>query len=426
MNLSRVAVGRRHFKRFSLQLLPVILTLGVVSCRQRPADPVGTWRCLVKNPSGEDVAFTLEVGRQGSGLVGSLVNGDERTTSTRGLLDGRTFKLQFDFYDADLTATIDGDRLSGTFTRQWQKQILKKELRGSRVGEGPKLSTINPGADLSGEWVVRVGQAPKESLWRAAFHQRGVEVRGTIIPVSGDWGQLTGSFENGRLTLNRFDGINSRVFKARLTPEGKLEGIIDLGLFDPTRKILAERLDEKNKDSVAGLPNPYSYTRMSNPVEPFRFGFPGLDGNLVSSTDERFKDKVVVISITGTWCPNCHEEGPLMQQFYQRYHAQGLEIVALAFEYTGQVERDLEQVKIFAKRYGITYPMLLAGSTEEGDLQRKLPQLVSFGGYPTSIFIGRDGLVKRIHTGFEGKATGERHERLKAEFDSLIRELLGE
>jgi hypothetical protein len=49
-----------------------------------------------------------------------------------------------------------------------------------------------------------------------------------------------------------------------------------------------------------------------------------------------------------------------------------------------------------------------------------------FGAYPTTIFIGRDGLVKRIHTGFEGKATGERHTRLKAEYVELIETLLAE
>jgi hypothetical protein len=114
-----------------------------------------------------------------------------------------------------------------------------------------------------------------------------------------------------------------------------------------------------------------------------------------------------------------------MQDFYNRYKAEGLEVVALAFEYTGDASRDLEQLKIFDKRHNLSYPILLAGSTEEGEINRKLPQLVNFGAYPTTIFIGRDGLVKRIHTGFEGRATGERFTKLKAEYEELIRELLG-
>ncbi|MEK7832926.1 MAG: TlpA family protein disulfide reductase, partial [Acidobacteriota bacterium] len=98
--------------------------------------------------------------------------------------------------------------------------------------------------------------------------------------------------------------------------------------------------------------------------------------------------------------------------------------VALAFEYSGDAVRDLEQVKIFAKRHSLKYPVLLAGSTEEGQIQRKLPQLVGFGAYPTTIFIGRDGLVKRIHAGFEGRATGERFVKLKTELEEMIKTLL--
>ncbi len=422
MNLTRnfVEPGGPGLLKSSIVIL--VATFCLIACKQSSSDPVGTWRGFIKNPSGEEVAFTLEVKREGGQIVGSLVNGDERTTSTNGSFDGNTLKLRYDYYDGELTATVDDDQLRGTFDRQWRKQTLKRELRAER---GEKSGgSASAGANISGEWVLRVGEAPKQSLWRAAFKQEGSDLRGTIIPVSGDWGEITGTIENGRLTINRFDGINSRVIKAELKPDGTLEGVVDLGLFDPKRKVIAERLDPENEESIAGLPDPENYTRMSNQGEPLRFSFPDLEGRIVSSTDERFKNKLVIVSITGSWCPNCHEESPLLQEFYDRYHGQGLEVVALAFEYTGDPQRDLEQVKIFARRHNISYPMLLAGSTEEGEIGRKLPQLVNFGAYPTTIFIGRDGLVKRIHTGFEGKATGERFTKLKAEYEELIKELL--
>src|SRR5262249_48637686 len=216
---------------------------------------------------------------------------------------------------------------------------------------------------------------------------------------------------------------NCRVFKATLTPQGALEGFVDFGLFDPKRRVVAERLTAENKSSVGGLPDPNNYTRMSNAAEPLHFNFPGLDGKTVSSTDERFKNKVVIVTITGSWCPNCYDEAPVLQEFYDRYRAQGLEVVALAFEYTGDAARDIEQVRIFAKRLGVTYLMLYAGGVE--DAEKKLSQLVNFSAYPTTIYIGRDGLVKHIHAGFEGKATGERFTRLKAEMKALIEELVG-
>jgi thiol-disulfide isomerase/thioredoxin len=411
---------------FALSLLSLIIYAVVITACKKNADPVGVWHGLIKNNSGEDVAFTLEVKREGDNIVGSLVNGDDRTVSTGGSFEGNTLKLRYDFYDAELNAVIDGDDLIGGFTRQWRKQLLARKLsakreNGSRTDSDSSNSSNSLG-QVSGEWVMRVGEEPKISFWRAAFKQQGSRVRGTIIPLSGDWGEMTGSFENNQLTLNRFDGINCRVFKATLTPQGALEGFVDLGLFDPKRKIVAERLTAENKSSVANLPDPNNYTRMSNAAEPFRFSFPDPDGKTISSTDERFKNKVVVVTITGSWCPNCYDEAPVLQEFYERYRERGLEVVALSFEYTGDAARDAKQVGIFAKRLGVAYPILYAGAVE--DAEKKLSQLVNFGAYPTTIYIGRDGLVKHIHAGFEGKATGERFTRLKAEMEALIKDLL--
>jgi len=132
----------------------------------------------------------------------------------------------------------------------------------------------------------------------------------------------------------------------------------------------------------------------------------------------------VIVTIGGTWCPNCHEEAAVLNDLYSRYHERGLEIVGLMFEYTGDATRDRAQMKIFARRHDTRYPLLLAGTTDEGEIERKLPQLDKLGLYPTTIFIGRDGRVKRIHAGFEGPAAGVRHTQLKAELDELVQELL--
>ncbi len=410
----------------NLLLFFLVVSAACSSGRQAQQNPFGVWHGKIKTNAGEEVAFTLEVnGATMSGLApvtGTLVNGDDRLASTSGTFDGQTLKLRYDFYDGELLARLNGDHLQGTFVRQWQKQTLTRELHAQRATGTDKPSANGDGKDISGEWLLRVGEGEQQRLWRAAFKQQNGQAKGTIIPLSGDWGQLAGTFENNTLTLNRFDGINCRIFKATLLPDGRLDGIVDLGLFDPKRRVSAERINDKNKALVASLPDPMNYTRMANASEPFRFSFPDLNGQIVSWNDARFKNKVVVVSLTGSWCPNCHEETPFLQELYARYKEQGLEAVALAFEYTGQVARDLEQVKIFARRYGVQYPMLLAGSTE--DASQRLPQLVNFGAYPTSIFIGRDGLVKRIHAGFEGKATGERFTKLKAEIEELVKDLL--
>jgi peroxiredoxin len=189
---------------------------------------------------------------------------------------------------------------------------------------------------------------------------------------------------------------------------------------------MAERASQAQPETLSALPDPNNHTKLKNPAEPFRFSFPDLDGKQVSSSDARFHNKVVIVTIGGSWCPNCHDEAAVLREFYERYQKQGLEIVGLMFEYTGEAARDREQMRIFARRHNIRYPLLLAGTTEEGEIGKKLPQLENFSAYPTALFIGRDGRVQRIHAGFEGQATGARHARLKAELEQLVKELLEE
>ncbi len=417
-------------RQFLLSCSLLAAFMAACTHQQSVADPVGVWRGTVNNPSGEHVAFALEIKHSGNQLAADLINGTENLAASGVIQSGDLLKIRFDFYDGTLEAHLAGDQLTGTFTRQWGKKILTRNLTAERTPENSpggiqkQFIPSDPNIDPSGDWILKVGVGDAQKLWRAAFQTQAHDATGTLIPIGGDWGEMAGTWENNTLTLNRFDGINSHLVRLHAQPDGTLAGELDLGLFDPKRPVIAQRITDQNKDLVAALPDPQTYTRMKNPTEPFRFSFPDLNGKTVSWNDPRFKNKVVAISITGSWCPNCQEETPFMESLYEKYKAQGFEVVALAFEYTGDTTRDLEQVKIFAQRHGVTFPMLLAGTTD--DAPQKLDQLANFSAFPTTIYIGRDGLVKNIHAGFEGRATGERFTKLKAETESSIQQLLAE
>jgi len=113
----------------------------------------------------------------------------------------------------------------------------------------------------------------------------------------------------------------------------------------------------------------------------------------------------------------------VLVDLYKRYHADGLEIVGLSYEYTDDAKRNAKMVDIYRKKFGIDFPLLVSGTTEQGQIAKTLPQLVGFGAYPTTIFIGRDGQIRKIHAGFEGPATGQLDE-VKQRFDENVRELV--
>lgn len=406
--------------RWLLLVLILSLSFSLLSSCQRKRDIntlPGIWNGTIYLKNRDEVPMKLELKVEGNNVIGTILNGEERLTSTSGSFDGTNLKLKFDYYDAELEAGFARRELIGKITRTWHQTKMVRELKMWKGGEPMIVPAAAEGKDVSGEWEMKVGEGEQQKTWRFAVQQKDGALTGTILTPSGDWGTMAGQFAYGKLQVNRFDVINARLFRAKLNEQDQLEGMVDLGQGDAPRKVIATRVS-------TSAPVATQNTRVQNPLEPFKFSGLDLQGKTVTSDDPRFKNKVVLMEITGTWCPNCYDEAPLLKDLYARYQSQGLEVLGLSFEYTGDTQRDLEQVKIFNQKHSIPYLMLLGGSTENNDVQQKLPQLENFGAYPTTIFIGRDGRVKKIHAGFDGPATGERHTRLKAEFEEIVKELL--
>jgi len=96
----------------------------------------------------------------------------------------------------------------------------------------------------------------------------------------------------------------------------------------------------------------------------------------------------------------------------------------LAFEATGDTAVDARQVRRFRDKFGIPFPLLLAGINDTESLAAALPQLRNLSAFPTTVFVGRNGRVRLVHAGFHGLATGPQHASQVREFEEEIRRLL--
>lgn len=181
---------------------------------------------------------------------------------------------------------------------------------------------------------------------------------------------------------------------------------------------------KKNPDYE--LPEIDELTFLNDGYKSLEFSFPDENGNMVSLSDERFKDKVVLVQIMGTWCPNCLDSSKFYTEFHNKNKENGFEVVALTVEFKKNPEAAFENIERLRERIGMTYPILLAqyGSGSKSKMQDKLPALNHIISYPTSIFIDRTGRVRKIHTGFNGPGTGEKYTSYKAEFERFVGELL--
>jgi thiol-disulfide isomerase/thioredoxin len=162
---------------------------------------------------------------------------------------------------------------------------------------------------------------------------------------------------------------------------------------------------------------------MKDPNEPFKFSFPNLKGEVESISDPKFKGKVLLVNIAGSWCPNCHDETPFLVALYKKYKAKGFEIVGLSFEEEEQ-RPDFVRLKAFNENYGIDYTVLIPGNPDQ--LNEKVPQAVNLDAFPTSFFVGRDGRVRAVHAGFPSPGSGEFYKDAEKEVTALVEKLLAE
>ena len=414
--------------RLTRTLVMAVVSLAVAACgKEAPQDaaPVGfdgTWRAVLP-VTGGDLPFGLEIGQEDGRTVAWLVNGPERAQVTDVTLDGDRIAMGMPGYPHRLEARQVDGRLEGEviFLRPGGERKAARMVAERGVGWRFFPPSAGEVADFSGRWALtfRDPESGRESTGIAELAQDGRVVTGTVLRESGDDRYIAGEARGDTVFLSRFDGGSAYLYVARLGEDGTLSGDFRTGTGG--YRALSGRRDE-----AAQLADVTSLTQVSDEAGPLGFTFPDVEGRPVSLADERFRHKVVIVTLGGTWCPNCHDEAAFLRDFLPSRQARGLEVVQLMFEYTPDFESSAASVRDFVDKFGIGYPVLIAGTYESGAVQRALPQLEKFYAYPTMLVLDRQGRIRYTHTGFSGPATGAHYEEFVADFSALVDGLLAE
>ena len=363
------------------------------------------------------IPFRMGFSGSGAQVKGWFFNGDDKEVSNKGLLENGSLTLSFDSYASVLKANLKDGVLDGEYIQRGRAMPLHAVPAASHPANAAK------GPDIHGLWYLENVTSTKknEKAWHLIVQQKGAEISASILRVDGDTGTLTGHYQDGKFVLSHFSGARpSQLF---ITPRADGTLSVDLGGQRHEGSMTAYRPEEARAKGLAEPTDADRHTGVKDPSQPFAFSFPDLSGNVVSNTDARFKNKVVLINITGSWCPNCHDEAPFLAEVYRKYHDRGLEIVALSFEEAEQLA-DPVRLRAFIKEYGITYTVLLGGET--GTAKDKLTSAEDWDAWPTTFFVGRDGLVKGVHAGFAGPGSGELYRKQREEFIATVERLLGD
>jgi thiol-disulfide isomerase/thioredoxin len=394
-------------------------------------DVVGTWRATLTTPGGE-LPFGLVIERSAGGgsLTAAVVNGSERIEPSRVAWEGRELVIGFDVYDSEIRAEAAADGLGG----QWVHTMPggpETMTFAARRGEAPRFAdVVDPPAhavpaSIDGDWSAELTfDGGHAFAAQGVFWSKGDGIEATFLTDTGDFRWLAGRYERGRLELSCFDGAHAFLLRADVDAGGALHGdfwaMAEMhATWRATRMAAGDRSPLADPTTVVGLSPAAKDGRLE-------FAFPDLQGKLVRHDDPRFAGKVVVVDLFGTWCPNCNDQAPVLARWQRELGPRGLEIVGLAFEMTGDAERDRTFVGRYAEQHGIEFPLLLAGTSDKAKAAAALPALTKIVSYPTTILVGRDGKVRKIYNGFAGPATGEHHTELVTAMERELEVLLAE
>lgn len=397
----------------------IISALLLYSCKTESIKTIekGTYSAILEVQDQQELPFNFEV-KNDSLII--IYNADERITVDEITYQNDSVKIQTPVFEGYIMAKITKNGLNGFFVKPSLDRIVPfKASQNNERFSSTKEAYVN----ISGNWETIFSPDHKVDAYiaKGIFNQKGNKVTGTFRTTSGDYRYLDGIMDGDSLKLSTFDGAHAFLFKAKAT-DSTLNG------FFYSDNHWKEPFTAKLNNNYE-LPKQEELTFIKKGFEYFDFSFPDTRGRVVSLSDPEFRNKVIVIQIMGTWCPNCLDESKFLVNYLKENPNKNLQVIALAFEVAKTREIAYNRINRLKEKIGINYPVLLAQFGNEANktlASQKLPMLNHIISYPTTIFMDKNRKVRKIHTGFNGPATGEKYEDFTEEFEQFVNELVTE
>jgi peroxiredoxin len=407
--------------KFSLALV-LFLHLTSITFAQKINISSGKWRGSLIRKDEISIPFVFDIETKQSGIVMSIINAEDTLRVNNFRLIGDSVLITLPFFDAEFMVKVSATKMQGRWTRHLPKgntsMPFEASINQTRFDESHKTAL-----NLNNTWDVKFfDTAFKDSSDAIGkFQSTQTNITGTFLTSTGDYRFLEGVFDGEKIRLSTFDGSHAYLVIADFNPQNNSisNGVFYSGLSN-------KEFWKASFNPKAFLPDAEKLTFLTQGFESIAFNFPDLNNNPITLEDARFKGKVVLLQIMGSWCPNCLDESKLMTSIYQQYQSKGLEIIGLCFEKSEDINIVKKNIINFKNQLNITYPLVIAGNTQKGSVNKALPMLANFVAFPTLIIIDKKGKVRNIHTGYSGPATGIYFTEFKNHFIATLENYLNE
>jgi peroxiredoxin len=412
---------RTMVKRLWISLLTLLFTISVFAQAKLKE---GIWRGELIRNDGYPVVFNFEVEKENGKKVLYVINADERLKVDEINFINDSVNFHMPVFESEFRlqfqpdGSLKGNWIKGTAaaTQYWPFFAYPDQSWRFKPNYGKAKNNI------SGRWTVTITRPNNTTRPAVAeFVQKENQLTGTFLTPTGDYRYLDGIVTGDSLFLSTFDGAHSYAFSAKIENDTAISG----GTF--RAGIGGKETWIAKKDENAALPENLA-PQLKEGHTKLDFTFKDIDGKNVSINDARFRNKVVIVQIMGSWCPNCMDETKFLSEYYSKNKHRGVEVVSLAYEYSTDFERSQKSLRRFQQRLNVTYPMLITGvtSSDTSKTEKTLPQISSIRAFPTTIFLDKKGNVREIHASFYGPGAGAYHEQFKKEFNERMEKLIAE
>ena len=404
--------------------LTYALVTNIASSQDLPEISIkkGDWIAELALNTHDKLPFNFVVSKSGDDYEFMVENGEEMIKLNKPEQKGDSLYVRFPFFNSMLVFKADTKRSINGYWINFNKGNYKipftSKRKRSRRFSLAKRKVMD--IDLDGKWEVTF-----EPNTNSAYPAVGIfsqekgksEIAGTFLTETGDYRFLDGNIVGDSLFLSCFDGSHAFLFKAGINDD-QLNG-----KFFSGKHWSSSWQGTKNEEFELKSPEDLTYIVDNKKVA---FTLKDMEGKDFSFPNENYEGKVTIIQIMGSWCPNCLDETMYYKELYDNYHNDGLEIISIAYEVGETTEDYIESVTRLRNKLSLNFNFIIGGSAKKSLASEHFSMLNEIISFPTSIFIGRDGEVKRVHTGFNGPGTGDYYTEYVRNTNSLIENLLAQ
>jgi len=398
-------------------LFLLFLNVSAGFCTQNVLDNTNYWH--VNFALNEDTSLPVTFLFENKTLY--VLNAEEQIQLNPPVFKNDSIFVLFKAFDSELKArVISSNKIEGKWFNYAKGTDYSIPFSAS-AGHQSRFPLNESTIDIYGKWEVTFDYDKEPEKAVGIFDADNStsfsnQVKGTFLTETGDYRYLSGVTSSDSLLLSTFDGSHAFLFQSKLVKD-TLWGEFLSGTHYSSKWYAV-------RNQAFELRHPDSLTYLVN-KDPITFELIDSDNNLYTYPNSETENKVTLIQILGTWCPNCLDESNYLKTIHNTY-GDSIEIIAVTFETQDTQEERIRKVNNYKTNLDLNYTFLMGGLASKNGAGKLFPMLNNISSFPTLIFIDKKGNTRKIHTGFNGPGTGAYYTDFVNETNSFIDDLIKE